>query len=367
MINRQKAYRGCLLGLAIGDAMGYPVDTKNITQIHTDYGPNGLLGYDLVNGYADITSHTQLAAFTANGLLVGLTRGQVYGKMGPYVRYAHVAQQEWAIGQRRYDQPTKNHFWTFLVPEFRRRQCTDTRMVEILNRQKFGTLETPINTYDNPVAIATSVAAALFAATVKLDQAEADRLGAEIIALTYGNPLAFLPGAVIVHLIIGSLKDPKKPLLELVEESILALDHQFSHDFRQTSQIIALLRQAIAMSKDFDLQPEDAMERLRCDNGAEVLAGAVYAALIYEKDFDSAVIVSVNHSGRSAATGAITGAILGARLGEDELPEFYLEGLEILPVIQMLATDLCQGCPMTRRGSLFDMDWDRKYLHGGRS
>ena len=28
MISKQQAYRGCLLGLAIGDAMGYPVDTK---------------------------------------------------------------------------------------------------------------------------------------------------------------------------------------------------------------------------------------------------------------------------------------------------------------------------------------------------
>ena len=364
MIARRSAYRGCLLGMSIGDAMGYPVDTKNISQIRTDYGPNGLLGYDLVNGYADITSHTQLAAFSANGLLLGMTRGQVLGRMGPYVRYAHVAQKEWAIGQRRYDQPSRNHCWTFLVPEFRRRHCTDTRMVEILNREQFGTLETPLNLYDNPVAIATSVSAALFSATAKLDQEEADRLGAEIIALTYGNPLAFLPGAVVVHLITRSLQQKNRPLEELVEEAITALDNQFGHQFRQTAQVIALLRQAIALSKDFSVLPADAMERLKCDNGAEVLAGAVYAALIYEKDFDSAIIVSVNHSGRSAATGAITGAILGARLGEEALPDFYLEGLEILPVIRTLADDLHQGCPL--RGSLFDCDWDRKYLHGGR-
>lgn len=366
MITRRSAYRGCLLGLAIGDAMGYPVDTKDLSQIRSDYGPNGLLGYDLVNGYADITSHTQLAAFSANGFLLGLTRGQVYGRMGPYVRYAHVAQMEWAAGQRRYDQPTKNHCWTFLVPEFRRRHCTDTRMVEILNRKKFGTLETPVNSYDNPAAIATAVSAALFAATVKLDQEEADRLGAESIALTYGSPLAFLPGAVITHLISRSLHKDQTPLLELVEEVITALDNQFGQQYRQTAQVIALMKQAIALSKDFSILPADAMEKLHCDSGAEVLAGALYAALIYEKDFDSAIIVAVNHSGRSAAVGAVTGAILGARLGEEELPDFYLEGLEIIPVLQSLADDLNQGCPMGQRGGLYDMDWDRKYLHGGR-
>lgn len=366
MIARRSAYRGCLLGMAIGDAMGYPVDTKNISQIRMDYGPNGLLGYDLVNGYADITSHTQLAAFSANGLLLGMTRGQVLGRMGPYVRYAHVAQKEWAIGQRRYDQPSKNHCWTFLIPEFRRRHCTDTRMVEILNREKPGTLEAPVNGYDNPASIASAVAAALFAATVRLDQEEADRLGAESIALTYGNPLAFLPGAVIVHLITRSLQQKEARLEDLVEEAITALDDQFGRQFRQTAQVITLVRQAIALARDFSVLPVEAMEKLKCDNGAEVLAGAIYAALIYEKDFDSAMIVAVNHSGRSAAVGAIAGAILGVRTGEEALPDFYLEGLEILPVIRTLADDLHQGCPMGPRGGLYDVDWDRKYLHGGK-
>ena len=366
MTTRRSAFRGCLLGMAIGDAMGYPVDTKDLSVIRTDYGPNGLMGYDLVNGYADITSHTQLAAFSANGLLLGMTRGQVLGRMGPYVRYAHVAQREWAIGQRRYDQPSKNHCWTFLVPEFRRRHCTDTRMVEILNRERPGTLETPVNQYDNPASIASAIAAALFAATARLKQPESDRLGAESIALTYGSPLAFLPGAVIVHLITRSLQARDIPLEALVEEAIQTLDNQFSHQFRQTSQVISLLRQAITLSRDYDVMPVEAMEKLKCDNGAQVLAGAVYAALIYENDFDSAMIVAVNHSGRSAAVGAVTGAILGARLGEEELPDFYLEGLEILPVLRALADDLHQGCPMGQRGGLFDCDWDRKYLHGGR-
>ena len=56
MASRQSLYRGCLLGLAVGDAMGYTVDNKSWQEIREDYGPNGLLGYDLVNGYADVTS-----------------------------------------------------------------------------------------------------------------------------------------------------------------------------------------------------------------------------------------------------------------------------------------------------------------------
>ena len=47
-------YRGCLLGLAVGDAMGMPVDDMTLEQIRENYGPNGLLGYDLRSDYAEI-------------------------------------------------------------------------------------------------------------------------------------------------------------------------------------------------------------------------------------------------------------------------------------------------------------------------
>ena len=98
--------RGALLGLAVGDAMGYTVDSLSIQEIRQSYGPNGLLGYDLVNGYADVTSYTQLAAFTCNGLLLGLTRGQMTGKMLPLHRYVGLSSREWAASQRPWGRPS---------------------------------------------------------------------------------------------------------------------------------------------------------------------------------------------------------------------------------------------------------------------
>ena len=62
--------------------------------------------------------------------------------------------------------------------------------------------------------------------------------------------------------------------------------------------------------------------------------------------------------------GPKAGAILGARCGEEALPEFYMEGLEVAETLLELADDLIQGCPMVRGNKLFDGDWDRKYLHG---
>ena len=87
----------------------------------------------------------------------------------------------------------------------------------------------------------------------------------------------------------------------------------------------------------------------------------VYATMIHPANFDEALIVSVNHSGNSCAVGALTGAVLGARLGEDALPEFYLESLEPVQVLQELAEDMTQARQITR---IFDDSWDQKYSQG---
>lgn len=370
MISKRSAFRGCLLGLAIGDAMGYPADTKTYPQLLEDYGPYGLQGFDEVNGYADVSSHTQLAAFTANGLLLGQTRIQVrdINPPPPLAKYVGLAQKEWATGQRRYDQPTRTHCWIFKNQDMRLRRCTDTRMVETLTRNNLEDLGTPkiyINSYDNPASIATAVAVSLFADPGKIPQEQIDRLGAECVALTYGNPLAFLPGAVVAHLISRCLRDHKTPLAELIEDAVLALERQFSREYRQVKDITKAVRKAIALAESRSMDPVKAMEKLKCDSGAEVLAGAVYAALLCEDDFDRAMVVAVNHSGHSAAVGSLVGAILGARNGVEELPDFYLESLVITPILKELADDLLQGCPMTKESKLFDADWDQKYLHGG--
>ena len=150
-----------------------------------------------------------------------------------------------------------------------------------------------------------------------------------------------------------------------MQNALRALQEQFVREYpREVSQITALVEQAINLAEERLRQPEDVMERFKCDTGTEVLAGAIYAALLCEDDFDNAMVVAVNHSGRSAAVACLTGAILGARLGEQELPEFYMDGLYIADALRDLADDMMHGCPMVQGNLLFDGDWESKYLHG---
>ncbi len=351
------AYSGCLLGMAVGDAMGYTVDKKSWDEICQDYGPNGLLGYDLVNGCADITSYTQLPAFLCNGLLLGAIRGNPE----LYPRYMALAMREWAKSQEFRGAAEKTYCWVAQVPAMRRRLCMDTRMLDALNRETLGTPEKPMFRSEFPGALTAAVAIGLCHETARLDPEQICILGANAVAFTHGEPAAFLSGAFLATAIARILQQPDQPLIPLYQQICEELQLRYADQWPQIRDITALVDRAIALTKDAELTPLAAMTLLGCTTAPECLAGAVYASIIHMANFDEAMIASVNHSGRSGAVGAITGALLGARLGVESLPEFYLESLESGPVLRELADDLCNARQVM---NLFDDSWDQKYVQG---
>ena len=360
MRQKQAQNRGVLLGLAVGDAMGHTVDSRSLAEICRDYGPNGLLGYDLVNGYADVTSYTQVAAFAANGLLLGLTKGRT----SSLLRYLTLALREWSRSQS-FSLPEKNYCWLSGVPEMKRKFCMDTRLLDALSREELGSLDAPQYKSDHPGALTVVIPFALLADHLDLTQEELDRLSAEAIALTHAEPDAYLAGSVLNHLLCSILEEPDAPFGELVQLSMDAVQRQLGEQYGQNTKIWKLLQQALTLAVTSDIGPMEAMEMLGCSTAAEVLAGAVYAVSTCGRDFDTAMITAVNHSGRSAGVGAITGCLLGAILGDEALPEFYLESLEPAQALSELADDLSMDFSAMVGKSLFDMDWDRKYLSNG--
>lgn len=358
MDTKLSAYRGCLLGLAVGDAMGYAVDAKNWEEISRDYGPNGLLGYDLANGCAEVTSYTQLAAFAANGLLLSATRGQ----QNAHSRFLSLAIREWAKCQQyRGSKPERTACWVAQLPAMRRRMCMDTRLLDALSRETLGTPDAPVNSSASPGALTAAAAAALFFDIRWMEPYQIGILGAEAVALTCGAPEAFLSGAVLAYSIAGIIQEPEQPLSYHFTQAAAAVRGQFGEKFPQAAELAQKVEQAIALTRDIEISPLVAMTILGCTDAPECLAGAVYTSLLYSENFDEAMIAAVNHSGRSAAVGALTGAILGAKLGIEALPEFYLESLECARHLDELAADLAQGRQITR---IFDDSWDQKYVQG---
>lgn len=358
MENKLLRSQGCLLGLAVGDAMGYTVDKKSWEEICQDYGPNGLLGYDLQSDYADITSYTQLAAFTANGLLVAATRGQP----DTYSRYLALSLREWAKSQQFRTVAERTHCWVAQLPSLRRRLCMDTRMLDMLSRETLGTPEAPVNSSDSPAALTAAVSVGLFFDPDRMAPAQVGRLGAEAVAMLCGDEETILSGAFLAYTIAGILHDPAHTISEHFQQALDAVITQFAPQYPQTIEYFAArIKAAMSLTLEPELTPLAAMTLLGCTTAPECLAGAVYASLVHCGNFDEAMISAVNHSGRSAAVASLTGAILGAVLGADTLPDFYLESLEPLDALRQLADDLTQGRQTTR---IFDDSWDQKYIQG---
>ena len=349
MDDLKSAYRGCLLGLAAGDALGQPADKLTWDQIREDFGPQGLMGY--AGDAPRVTSHTQLCAFTANGLLLGQTRGQISGKMAPFARYMALSQKEWARAQRPHAAPPERTYcWVYWVDPLRRRACADSRMPEMLACDHIGSPDEPINSLDGSASLSAAVAVGLFGT-------DPARLGAEAVALTYGHSTAIVSGAIVAELICRAIHRRGASMASLLLESLEAVEARFSDRFPKTRTVAAAVRYAM----DLAARPGNVMEQLVCQTAPQVLAGAAYTLMGCGDDFDAAMVTAVNHSGRSSAVAALVGAVLGAKLGEQNLPEFYVDGLEVLEPLRTLADDLYAGCPM-----VMDLDWDRKYIQGER-
>lgn len=357
MGHKRAACRGCFLGLAIGDAMGYTVDEKTWEEICESYGPNGLLGYDLTNSCAEVTSYTQVAAYVANALLLGVSRS----KPGMYLTYIAQAMRQWAKRQHFPRDPEKNLFWVSQVPELRRKNCRDARMLDAMRFETLGTPEKPINAASTPGALLTGAVIGLFYDERRLEPAQIGTLTAQAVSLTHGDPESWLSAVTLAYVIAGLMQEPERSLKEQFLQAAEVMDRQFRDRFPSASQLSAKLKVAMGLAGNRDLEPREGMEQLVCSTAGECLAGAMFACLVSKEDFDEAMIAAVNHSGRSAAVGAITGAILGTRLTDEALPEFYLESLEAAPALGLLAEDLAVGSPAA---GLFDDDWDHKYVQG---
>ena len=236
------AYRGCLLGLAIGDAMGYTVDTKSWDEIQESYGPNGLLGFDLQDEeYPPVSSYTQIAAFMGNALLLSISRSKP-----DHVGYGKLALKEWTRSQHFYRDPEPSLCWIAKLPYFRRRHCRDARMLDNLRLASFGSVATPKNDNSAPGAITAAVATGMFYHPSRIAPEQVGILSSELICLTHGNPETFLSGVVLAYTIAGILQEPEIPLKDQFLQAIAVMDGQFRSRFYQAEELALQLRRSKA-------------------------------------------------------------------------------------------------------------------------
>lgn len=369
--------KGSLLGGAMGDALGYPVEFLRESDILTKYGSKGITCYekDVYNGKALISDDTQMTLFTANGILVGETRLRMDGIEEAPSAYVPIAYQDWLITQKtsyllgkdtRRQYPESGISWLLDVPALYCQRAPGMTCLSALRnakRESCGAdyIAKPRNNSKGCGGIMRIAPLALHYKDISM--AELDKEGAILSAITHGHPLGYMPSAVLTHILHGIVYPKGQPatLKELIIEAKNALCELFKGT-EYLDELCAIVLKAIALSEN---KESDSVNIKHLGEGwvaEEALAISLYCSLRYEHDFSGGIIAAVNHDGDSDSTGAITGNILGAICGYEAIEDKWKADLELSEVLLEMAEDLYHGCQISEGSSFVDPDWVQKYI-----
>lgn len=357
-------YRGCLIGGAAGDALGYPIEFLQLEQIIQRYGHNGIVEYRLVDGVAQITDDTQMSLFTANGLLLTIAQDDQSWMVESYVDFIALSYRDWLetqLGKYTYGSDAYST-WLINVPQLRRSRAPGITCLTALQNDKLGTLEDkhPINQSKGCGGVMRVAPIGLFLYD-RFYSDEIDIIGAKAAALTHGHELGYIPAAMLVHIINLVSHDDAIGLLPAISDAIAAIQRLFPNA-QHMNEFIRLIEKAIDLS-NMEIKDTEAIEKLGGGWVAEeTLAIAIYCSLKYQNDFNRAIIASVNHSGDSDSTGSVTGNILGAYLGFAAIPTKYIDRLELKGIILEIAEDLCFDSAASEHSDILAQNWAHKYI-----
>ena len=403
--------RGCLIGGAVGDALGYEVEFMKWHEIEKQYGKMGIRRYNNHGakrfcGLARISDDTQMTLFTAGGLLNGLTdcvfEGKSHSDAYKYVKDAYI---EWVDGQTGCNNEQHNN-WFALKDFMNDQRAPGDTCVSVLSRMKYG--ESSRKYSKGCGGVMRTAPVALYFAGLhdkgydKTDIMDEAAIAGHLAWLTHRHPLGWFPSCalhfILAMLLEGSdLLDAIKSTISFMQDfvdqggrarevgSVIHNDEEV-HD--EGWKLIRLLELALKLGLENTPKKEAYKQLGEGWLGDEALAIAVYAAVrfsdnkhiktkyesigssttiteMHQHMFEEAICCAINHSGDSDSTGAICGQIMGTWLGLHCIPGYYtgdmfakdplFEGreencdLEGRHLLMAIADDLANGCPFCYR------------------
>lgn len=356
--------KGCLVGGAVGDALGYAVEFSTLSEIIRKFGESGIKRYELDGGLARISDDTQMALFTANALLFGETRGQMRGIGAGPAGYFTEAYLDWYETQtEKYPLRDYHSSWLVNFREFFSRRAPGGTCMSALQAGGRGTVERPVNNSKGCGGVMrVAPIGVYFAGKAHWEQEKVDMAGAKAAAVTHGHELGYIPSAALVHIVCQLASAEKPDVFAAVLSSMEAMPKLFP-EAGFMRYYLDLMDKAIDLSQK-DVDDRNAIRQLGEGWVAEeTLAIAVYCAIKHADSFEDAIVASVNHDGDSDSTGAVTGNILGTALGYTSIPDHYLEKLELRDIIEEISEDLYNDCQMSEYSDYRDPVWESKYIY----
>ena len=339
---RSESVLGCVIGGAIGDALGYQIEfekmikEKQVTRFE--------------NGHGIISDDTQMSMFTANALLNAKTKNKEKENSIDVLREIYFSYLTWNETQSseyqgflgegfvRHPKSDETGFWISDIHALYKRRAPGVTCRSALSSGKMGTIEHRINDSKGcgtimrvaPIGLMENYAYA------------AGELATKASAITHGHDLALIPSFLLSAMIFClsyefDLKSAFSGAMSCLEQYQMTTNY---FEQRNIEYVKKMCNKAIGLSK-LNFTDQQAIEKLGEGWVAEeTFAIALYSCFKHHDSFEDAVVCAVNHDGDSDSTGAVAGNIMGAFLGINKIPEYYIQNVEMSKEILDLANDM---------------------------
>ena len=313
MRREKDQYLGCLIGVAVGDALGAPVEFSSLSGIRRRFGNGGITEFFEWGGFkpGSYTDDTQLSLATA----VGCIRAQQRFKDGGIFQPAEIVYNQYLDWLKTQNDPAQ-------------RRAPGNTCLTALRSGRMGSINERINDSKGCGGVMRAAPVGL-----AFGPGDAFKHGAEFAAITHGHPSGYLPAGFLAEMIAGLLEG--KALTEAIEKGIIELKKYGG--YQETLEKVKLAADLVGTEESIP----NAIKRIGEGwVGEEALGISLYCTLQYPNDWVKGTLAAVNHSGDSDSTGSITGAILGTLLGAEAIPERWIQNVEDSENIKKIASDM---------------------------
>ena len=298
---RQSAVIGCVLGAAIGDAMGHPTEFLSMSAIRERWGAAGVSGFELYwehdgKRFAPYTDDTQMAEAVLRSLLESRAQAE---DLDPAMQRMARHFVDWSIAPQGGHRAPGS---ACLAGCCALKAGADWRVAGGTTAGGCGSV---MRAY--PFGL-------LFADDLKL----AERMAVAHSALTHRDPIA-LAACAAMAVGIARILNGESPLY-VASEMIAAAA-------RYSPRTATMLAQALDDAQNA-VSPEITLDRLRGWAAHEAIAAALYLFVRHPNDPSAAILEGANSPGDSDSLATLAGALVGARCGLNALPSAWVRDVE---------------------------------------
>ncbi|MCD0444851.1 ADP-ribosylglycohydrolase family protein [Glycomyces sp. A-F 0318] len=315
-ITRADRVLGCLVGGAVGDALGYQVEFQSWSRIEEDYGPGGVTEMRCNR----VSDDTQMTLFTVEGLLLAQPGAEVEAVREAYLR--------WLQTQREPMPPMGSQGLVAQPWLYARRAPGNACISGLAAHDRAGGADwRGLAVNPNSKGCGTVMRSAPFG--LRYGPEAAFDLAERCSALTHGHPTAGASAGAFA-MMVAHLSNGESPQ-RAVSATMLHLRRSLDR-----SETLDALQQAYELAGNVPPAPNTCAPLGEGWVAEEALAIAVYCFL-GTGDVRAGLVAAVSHDGDSDSTGAILGNLYGAAYGHGALPREWAAQTEGREVIASLA------------------------------